>query len=93
MEGIYSISRDIGVEKNGDFSSLTNQGGNYMKRKHMLALAIALALTAGGPPLMAQAADIEDAEYNASGGLDLINAAAAYRLGFTGTGVTLGVCD
>jgi len=64
-----------------------------MKRKHMLALAIALALTAGGPPLMAQAADIEDAEYNASGGLDLINAAVAYRLGFTGTGVTLGVCD
>ena len=40
-----------------------------------------------------QAADFQDAEYYRSGGLDLINAAEAYAAGYTGKGVTLGVCD
>jgi len=57
-------------------------------------LAIALALTAGAPAAQAQtAADFQDAEYYASGGLDIINAADAYALGYTGKGITLGICD
>ena len=66
-----------------------------MKRQNKLALAIALAISTGSLPLAAaqSAADFQDAEYYASGGLDLINAAAAYAAGYTGKGVTLGICD
>ena len=64
-----------------------------MKNKQLM-LAIALALTAGAPAAQAQtAADFQDAEYYASGGLDIINAADAYALGYTGKGITLGICD
>jgi len=66
-----------------------------MKGKNRMALAIAIALIAGSQtPARAQtAADFQDAEYYKSGGLDLINAAEAYAAGYTGKGVTLGVCD
>ena len=67
----------------------------FMKKNKQLMLAIALALTAGGMPVtQAQtAADFQDAEYYASKGLDIINAADAYALGYTGKGITLGVSD
>ena len=66
-----------------------------IKQNKQLVLAIALALTAGGMPAAeAQtAADFQDDEYYASGGLDIINAAEAYALGYTGKGITLGICD
>ncbi|WP_094605918.1 S8 family serine peptidase [Sporomusa silvacetica] len=41
----------------------------------------------------ADAASFKTKEYYASTGLDLINAADAYALGYTGKGITLGVCD
>ena len=51
-----------------------------MKTQNKLALAIALALTAGGLPTAAaqSAADFQDEEYYKRDGLDLINAAEAY---------------
>ena len=66
-----------------------------MKGKNRMALAIAIALIAGSQtPARAQtAADFQDAEYYASNGLDIINAADAYALGYTGKGITLGICD
>ena len=66
-----------------------------MKKKNYLALAIAAALSTGLPSFaQAQsAADFQDEEYYKSGGLDLINAAEAYAQGYTGKGITLGVCD
>ena len=66
-----------------------------MKTQNKLALAIALALTAGSLSTAAaqSAADFQDEEYYKSGGLDLINAAEAYAAGYTGNGVTLGICD
>ena len=66
-----------------------------MRKKQRLAIAIALALTAGSmSAVQAQtAADFQDAEYYASRGLDIINAADAYALGYTGKGITLGICD
>ena len=42
---------------------------------------------------VASADNFRDTEYFGSGGLDLINAAAAYEKGFTGKGVTIGVLD
>ena len=66
-----------------------------MKRQNKLSLAIALALITGSLPIAAaqSAADFQDEEYYKSGGLNLINAAEAYALGYTGKGVTLGICD
>lgn len=51
--------------------------------------ALALAALLGS----ASAAYAQDAEYDAQWGLHLINAQAAYDLGFTGEGVTVGVLD
>ena len=66
-----------------------------MKKQNKLALAIALTLATGSMPIAAaqSAADFQDAEDYKSTGLDLINAAEAYALGYTGKGVTLGICD
>ena len=66
-----------------------------MRKQNKLALAIALALATGSLPIAAaqSAADFQDAEYYRSGGLDIINAADAYAAGYTGKGVTLGICD
>lgn len=66
-----------------------------MKKKNYLALALAVALSTGLPSFaQAQsAADFQDAEYDKSGGLELINAAEAYAQGYTGKGITLGICD
>ncbi|MEI6287392.1 MAG: S8 family serine peptidase [Bacillota bacterium] len=41
----------------------------------------------------AAATDFNTAEYQASTGLDIINAAKAYELGYTGQGICLGICD
>ena len=60
--------------------------------RYFLEAAITLALLAGPVPALA-ADSTQDAEYKASGGLELINAAAAYEQGYTGKGVTLGICD
>ena len=65
-----------------------------IKGNRELVLSIALVLSTGGAPqAQAQSADFQDAEYYCSGGLDLINAADAYAAGYTGKGVTLGICD
>ena len=68
---------------------------NDMKKQNKLAVAIALAFTTGSLPLTAaqSQADFQDTEYYASKGLDLINAAEAYAMGYTGKAVTLGICD
>ena len=42
---------------------------------------------------VAYASDWETPEYWASNGLDIVNAAAAYDQGYTGRGITMGVCD
>lgn len=42
---------------------------------------------------VAYASDWETPEYLASNGLDIVNAAAAYDQGYTGRGITMGVCD
>lgn len=41
----------------------------------------------------ADAASFQTPEYYASTGLDLLNAADAYARGYTGKGITLGICD
>ena len=65
-----------------------------MKKSNSLALIIALTLTTGYMPFAeAQASDFEDAEYSVSGVQPIINAGAAYALGYTGKGVTVGVTD
>lgn len=57
-----------------------------------LRLSLALVYAFSGA-VYAQVAFVEDAEYHASGALSLSNAAEAYRLGFTGKGVTIGIHD
>ena len=71
-----------------------------MKRKkedkrltRRLLCTLAAALFAAHCAPVAHASAWETAEYFASNGLDLINAAAAYEQGYTGRGVTIGVCD
>ena len=66
-----------------------------MKGQNELALAVLLAITTGTIPTASaqSAADFQDEEYYKSTGLDLIDAAEAYAAGYTGKGVTLGVCD
>ena len=65
------------------------------KKDTALCLGIMLALWGTGFSLAGAqaAADFQDAEYYASNGLDIINAADAYALGYTGKGITLGICD
>ena len=65
------------------------------KKDTALRLGVMLALWGTGFSLAGAqaAADFQDAEYYASNGLDIINAADAYALGYTGKGITLGICD
>ena len=51
----------------------------------------AAVLLAGGGAWAAE--DFKTQEYWNSTGLDIINAATAYELGYTGKGVTLGILD
>ncbi|WP_027406112.1 S8 family serine peptidase [Anaerovibrio sp. RM50] len=66
-------------------------------RKRLLAALTTGFMTAGfmvahlAP--VAYASDWETPEYLASNGLDIVNAAAAYDQGYTGRGITMGVCD
>ena len=66
-----------------------------MKKQKHLALVIAAAIAAGSLPVVQaqSAADFQDAEYYKGHGLELINAADAYAMGYTGQGVTIGICD
>jgi autotransporter-associated beta strand protein len=52
-------------------------------------LSTSMSLTAGAQT----AADFQTAEYYRGGGLDLIRAADAYALGYTGKGVAVGIID
>ena len=64
------------------------------KRKTILAaLALGLCLGAPGYAHATDASEFETPEYFTSGGLDIINASAAYSKGYTGQGVTIGVSD
>jgi len=65
-----------------------------LKSKKILSVLITLSLLAGTEPVCAtSAADFKDTEYYASGGLDIINAADAYALGYTGKGAYVGISD
>jgi len=57
------------------------------------ALWGAVLLAAGQPAHAGNPSDFETPEYFALGGLQQINAAQAYALGYTGAGVTVGVAD
>ena len=59
----------------------------------ILAGLSALPFAAASSVAGAAEADWQTEEYFASRGLDIVNAAAAYDLGFTGKGVRFGVCD
>ncbi|MDT8902837.1 S8 family serine peptidase [Anaeroselena agilis] len=64
--------------------------------RYWLRVFVCVCLLAGWGGQSAWCADAESfktSEYNASTGLTLINAANAYALGYTGRGITLGVCD
>ena len=57
------------------------------KRKTILAaLALGLCLGAPGYAHATDASEFETPEYFTSGGLDIINASAAYSKGYTGQG-------
>jgi len=63
------------------------------QRKHGVLLCLCLCTGLGG---IAQCADAElykTPEYYSSSGLNLINAADAYALGYTGKGIVLGITD
>ena len=65
-----------------------------MKKNKDILTALILTTLLGSCPLAAGAAspsDFQTPEYYKSGGLDVINAATAYALGYTGKGITLGV--
>ena len=65
-----------------------------MRKYKLLAALISLSLLTGATSAFAaSASDFQDKEYYASGGLDFINAANAYALGYTGKGITIGVSD
>ena len=68
-----------------------------MKRKWQRKLGFLLCLSLGtGLGGTAQSADAESyktPEYYSNTGLDLINAADAYALGYTGKGIVLGITD
>ena len=61
-------------------------------RRLLTAAVTAWLATACCTPAV-HASTWETPEYFASNGLDLVNATAAYTLGYTGKGVRLGVCD
>ncbi|MBQ7453613.1 MAG: S8 family serine peptidase [Selenomonadaceae bacterium] len=63
-------------------------------KKIFLSAIISAGIFFGGTVADAETTqNFEDAEYFGSDGLDIINAAAAYKKGFTGKGVTIGVLD
>lgn len=67
-----------------------------MKPLKLSPISLAIALLSIPSALSAQPSSppfAEDEEYHASGGLDLINAAEAYRRGYTGKGVVIGIHD
>lgn len=63
------------------------------KAKRRLAALILAGLAAVPSFACAAESDWQSVEYFSSRGLDIVNAAPAYDLGFTGKGVRLGVCD
>ena len=63
------------------------------KAKRRLAAMILAGLATVPSFVYAAEADWQTVEYFSSRGLDIVNAAAAYDLGFTGRGVRFGVCD
>ena len=63
------------------------------KKCLMSAIVSAGILLSGTVADAATTQTFEDAEYFGSDGLDLVNAAAAYKKGFTGKGVVIGVLD
>ena len=64
------------------------------RSKKLLAALITLSLlTSTATTYAATAADFKDTEYYASGGLDIINAADAYALGYTGKGSYVAISD
>ncbi len=63
------------------------------KATRRLAALILAGLATAPSFAYAAEADWKTPEYFASRGLDIVNAAAAYDLGFTGKGIRLGVCD
>ncbi|MBQ9376522.1 MAG: hypothetical protein IJU05_01790, partial [Schwartzia sp.] len=66
---------------------------NNKKAKRRLTALILAGLATAPSFACAAEADWKTPEYLASGGLDIVNAAQAYDLGFTGKGIRLGVCD
>ncbi len=68
------------------------EGKLSLKRKHTLAIAIALSLCCSNASAT-EANDFKTPEYFASYGLDILDAASAYAKGYSGKGITLGVCD
>ena len=65
-----------------------------MRKNKLLTALISLTFLTGATSVFAASAgDFQDKEYYASGGLDFINAANAYALGYTGKGIAIGVCD
>ncbi|MGB3287929.1 MAG: autotransporter domain-containing protein [Burkholderiaceae bacterium] len=66
-----------------------------IRRNHLsqAVLAAALFFSLGWPAAQAAASDFRTAEYSRQEGLDLINAAEAYALGYTGAGVRVGIFD
>lgn len=63
------------------------------KAKRRLAAMILAGLAAAPSFACAAESDWQTVEYFSSRGLDIVNAAQAYDLGFTGKGVRFGVCD
>ena len=65
-----------------------------MGKKKLLTALISLSLLTGATSVFAaSAADYETKEYYYSSGNSLLRASSAYALGYTGKGVTVGVCD
>ena len=76
----------------GDSMKKAEVGKLSLKRKRTLAIAIALSLCCGCASA-AEANGFKTSEYFASYGLDILDAASAYAKGYSGKGITLGVCD
>lgn len=66
-----------------------------LKWQRNLCILVTFMLFLGlvSPVYCATAESYKTKEYYASTGLDLINAAEAYTLGYTGKGILLGICD
>ena len=75
----------------------------YSKKKLIVICTTCLCLMTGLPQLEAETGKFETTEYKAMNGwfrsheyynpLDLINAAEAYKAGYTGKGITVGIYD